>query len=468
MLAFFRINVVDRLAFLLVLALLFGLPAFIIGIAPTIPQEIATQVGNRLASGNWLYSQCHTETGPLSALIYAALSYTKEFRDTFALTLAWIFILLQSYIFNALALRYEIFSEKNYLPGLIYLILGLSCFPFLILSDISLGSTFIVLALIRIIKHLRIPIAEDEILYIGSLIGLATLCFTTLTLFLILPILSFALYTGTTIRQYFLLLIGFAIPTTLVGLIFYMTGHYTDYYNDYIISAFTLPTTYLVSIETHGLFIILPTIMLIAAIFTVINKKRYINFQVTVQVTLLIAFIIGLLVIILSPIRSLLILEILILPIAYYITHLFYSIKRQWLAEIILLFWIALSLSLNYAMLYYAPTGVAPFTLNELYLNPEATGNLPTKILVFDIDYSSYHNRTLATPYLNTHLSKRYLTQMDDYRAVLKVYNNFSQDWPQTIIAKDTTLTQLFNRIPALERHYSLTNAKLGIYEFKK
>jgi len=469
MLGFFRINVADRWLFLLALIVLISLPAYFLGIEPTIPQEIAKQVGHRLSEGNWLYRDCHTETGPLSALVYALLAFSGSYIDKLSLVFAWLMLVLQGYLFIQLVLKYEVFTERNYVAGLVFMILALSCFPFLIVSDVSIGSTFILIALLRVIKHLRSPIAEDEMLFTGTLIGLATLSFIPLLLFMVVPILAFSLYTGTTLRQYFLLSLGFFLPLLIMGLVFFMGNMYGFFYDDYLTSIFHLQTAYYASIELTGVYIFIPFLFMVFAFLAIANNRKFINFQVSVQVTMFIILIIGLLVIVVSPFRSLSTLELFILPATYFITQFLYLVKRKWLAESTLLLWLVVSLLLNYTILSAGSSTLLGIKLEEMYVKSDDLGNYKGSILVLDNDYSKYHNRILATPYFNPELSAKYFEAMDDYSVVLEVYNNFSSDWPEIIVAKDkTALKKLFDRMPILSTHYQEINTKEGYYKLIK
>jgi len=295
------------------------------------------------------------------------------------------------------------------------------------------------------------------------------LSFIPLLLFMVVPILAFSLYTGTTLRQYFLLSLGFFLPLLIMGLVFFMGNMYGFFYDDYLTSFFHLQTAYYASIELTGVYIFIPFLFMVFAFLAIANNRKFINFQVSVQVTMFIILIIGLLVIVVSPFRSLSTLELFILPATYFITQFLYLVKRKWLAESTLLLWLVVSLLLNYTILSAGSSTLLGIKLEEMYVKSDDLGNYKGSILVLDNDYSKYHNRILATPYFNPELSAKYFEAMDDYSVVLEVYNNFSSDWPEIIVAKDkTALKKLFDRMPILSTHYQEINTKEGYYKLIK
>jgi hypothetical protein len=89
-------------------------------------------------------------------------------------------------------------------------------------------------------------------------------------------------------------------------------------------------------------------------------------------------------------------------------------------------------------------------------VRPNATPNLKkgSSVLVFGTDYSYYYENKLATPFLNTDLSKRVFSRTNEYEAILFLYKSFADKPPKVIVGGDTILTDLFKRMPALARKY--------------
>lgn len=473
MLGFFRINVADRILYLALLLVAMTIPALLWSIPPTIPEEIGIQVGHRLGSGHWLYEEIKTDVGPIPALIYALLDWTGASREWLVRLAAMFLLLIQVWSFNAVALRYEIFPEKNYVPGLLYLALCMSCFDYWTLSPISIGISFSNIALLRVMKHMRLPVSEDEMLYMGSLIAMASLCYQPLGLFLLVPLGAFVLYTGTSLRQYLLLILGFTIPLLLVGIMFYLAGYYLSFYENFFGSITHLEVEYWVSEQGIILYALVPLLFLIGAALQVSGSRRFINYQITVQVSMFITLVTGVLIWLIARERSLAMLGVFHLPTAFFITNLLYILKKRWLAEVLTLIWvIAMPLSNAVVMSGLSQLVTRPEKatwlagLDDLFIRPKSLPTNASRILVLGKDYHWYHGRYLSTPYLNYDLSVRDLQNLDDYRMVLEIYNHFNEEWPEIIIAPTPTLRQLFDRMPALRRHYAPMNGQQHIYQF--
>lgn len=88
------------------------------------------------------------------------------------------------------------------------------------------------------------------------------------------------------------------------------------------------------------------------------------------------------------------------------------------------------------------------------------------RILVIGEDLSAYRNNSPATPYLNWDLAKYDLKNLDNYEAVINVFDHFRKDPPDYIVDNEQVVEKLFQRAPALAARYEKT-AKAGVYKRK-
>ena len=85
-------------------------------------------LGEKIYEGKVLYQDILTQISPLSAYFYA-LFYSLFGRDFQTMELVALFIgLFQALYFTYITQARQILSEKNYLPGLIYLVALHACF----------------------------------------------------------------------------------------------------------------------------------------------------------------------------------------------------------------------------------------------------------------------------------------------------------------------------------------------------
>ena len=142
MLSFFRINDPYRLAFVLVLLLIFRLPFIIYGIPLTLPELKWMLVGEAMANGKMLYRDIWENIGPLSAFIYQSVDFLFGRSQLAYQLISLILVFIQAVIFNRLLLINKAYNENSYVPALIYTICMSMTFEFLTLSPILILSEF--------------------------------------------------------------------------------------------------------------------------------------------------------------------------------------------------------------------------------------------------------------------------------------------------------------------------------------
>jgi len=424
------------------------------GMPNTVLQVIWKQTGMAIFNGNILYNGIYTDVAPLPAGIYALLEFTGSWEPLISFVLALLLMGWQAYSFNQASINLGWFVNKNYIPGMVYLLLGNSCFQLALLSPELMATTFLIGMLSRVTSHIKDPISTDEILSIGFLVSLATLCYPPAALFIVVPLAAFLLYTGTSFRQYILVGLGFAIPIALVLLGYYMLGMSADVYHEFILSVIEVSDLYLISVLTLVSLLLLPAVLLIFGFISTLQAGTYINYQRRVQIVFLLYFIICLPVVLLGNIRWAG-QYLFFLPVAtLFITNFFTLLKRDFVAEISFTASALLMLTFGYLSMtgYGTISRLADFSAE--IVRPTPLAGLNKRILVFGTDYSYYQGNILATPYLNTDLSRRVFGQTDSYSTVLNLYNSFSENPPEVIIGADSMFTKLFDRMPALARKY--------------
>ncbi|MFC2126236.1 hypothetical protein ACFLU5_15685 [Bacteroidota bacterium] len=457
MLNFFRINDPYRLIFVLIILFIVRLPFLISGNQITYTEIEWLVIGEKMGDGFSMYGNIYHYLGPLSAGIYWLMDLVFG-KSAFVYQIFGILIVfLQASIFNFFLLNHKAYNENNYIPALIYSVLMFTFFDFINLSPVLLGLTFVILAFDLTFRHIEGRNKRDWIvLNIGIYLGIATLFYLPMFLFMISTFFAFILFTNTIFRRYLLLLYGFFVPILMVMLYFYMKGNYQDFASCYFYPIF-LKREYILmdwkSILTIGL---IPTVFVLISVLKVFTTTVFINYQVRLQNFMMVLIGMGLLVWIIDFYKPPHLWIVLVPSGAFFITHFFLLIRNKWSAEVLFIILSGLLLYQNYAS-YFGILNMNNIIRTENHLIDKSNkSNMVTGRKILNLDYNRdvFLNNKMATPYLNLELSEIQLKQLNYYDNLSKVYSNFYKDFPDEIIDTNGWMPAIFSEIPLLEKEY--------------
>jgi Family of unknown function (DUF6427) len=463
MLSFFRVNAVYQIFSLLILLLLMRLPVYLVGIPQLIPELQWMLVGEQINKGFVMYADIWDNTAPLSALVYAGIDGLFGRSQAAFQFIALAVASFQVIYFNVMINNRDIFSKRNYIPGLIYgLFLNIS-FDCSTLSPVLMATTFVLMSFGTIVRQMSRLQASDEVFEIGFLIGIAALFYPPAGIFIIWAIASLVFFSGSTIRQYSLCIFGFLFPVLLTGLYFYLDGSYQAFYRNFISSVFQIRQYNLNDFRSLIATLLLPFGLGILGFLRLVNAFGFNNFQVRCQQVMMLWAIAGVLSIGLMPFIAPMQFIIFVPALAFFTVNFFNSFKKKWLAELIFLGVFVSVLLVHYQAVY--ATGSEEFVqLKNLKLSEKLDVKIKNKrILVLGDGMEEYKNNYAATPYLNWNLAKYELQNLDNYNNVINILRNFEKDAPDIIIDKVNLAPKLFKRIPALDRKYKLVEK--GVYK---
>ncbi len=144
-------------------------------------------VGERLGEGVLLYVNLWDETGPLAALVYGFIDIIFGRSVLSYRILGLILFFIQAAYFNISLLRHKILTEYNYVPSLVYAILGMLVFNQITLSPALMGLSFILPAFDNLFFHLQARKRFDaQLVNIGILTGIASLFYIPFVYFMII------------------------------------------------------------------------------------------------------------------------------------------------------------------------------------------------------------------------------------------------------------------------------------------
>jgi hypothetical protein len=93
-------------------------------------------------------------------------------------TIAVVLIFIQAIIINHLFIKHRLSREITLLPGLIYVVFVTIVMDFTVLSPVLLGNTFIIFALVNLLKTYKLPNAVAFIFNSGFYISVASIFYT--------------------------------------------------------------------------------------------------------------------------------------------------------------------------------------------------------------------------------------------------------------------------------------------------
>jgi hypothetical protein len=463
MLSFFKVNAVYQILSLLILLILIRLPMYLVGIPQLIPELQWMLVGEQINKGFVMYSEIWDNTAPLSALAYAGIDKLFGRSQNVYQFMALGVAAFQVIYFNVMINNRDIFSKRNYIPGLIYALFLNFSFDCCTLSPVLMATTFVLMSFGTLVRQISRLQATDEVFEIGFLIGIATLFYPPACIFIVWATASMVFFSGATLRQHSLSIFGFLFPLLLTALFFYLDGTYDAFARNFISSVFQIRQYNLNDFKSLLLTLLLPFGLGILGFLRLVNAVGFNNFQVRCQQIMMLWAITALISIGLMPFLAPMQFIIFVPALSFFTINFFSSFKKQWLAELLFLGVFAATLLIQYQAVY--ATGNESFVqLKNLKLGENKDVKIKNKrVLVLGDGMEEYRNNLAATPYLNWNLAKYELENLDNYNNVISILRNFEKDAPDIIIDKVNLAPKLFKRIPALERRYKLVEK--GIYK---
>ena len=466
MLSFFRINDPYRLIFVLIILFFLRLPFLIFGNHISYSEIEWLVIGEKMGDGFSMYGNIYHYLGPLSAGSYWLIDLVFGKSVIAYQIFSILIVFIQASIFNFFLLNHKAYNENIYIPALIYSVLMFAFFDFINLSPVLLGLTFIILAFDLTFRHIEGRSKRDWIiLNIGIYLGIATLFYLPLFLFMISTFIAFILFTNTIFRRYLLLLYGFFVPIILVILYYLMKGEYQDFASCYFYPIFLEREYILMEWKSILIIGIVPTVYVMLSVLRVFTTTAFINYQVRLQNFMIVLIGMGLLVWIVDFYKPPYLWVVLVPSGAFFITHYFLLIKKRWRAEFLFLLLAGFLLFQSYGS-YFGLFNINNIIKTENYLinKSETDSNIiGKKILNLGYDRDVFMKNKLATPYLNMELSELQLQHLNNYDNLTRIYSNFHNDFPDVIIDSKDWMPTVMDKIPLLENEYKRLNGDFYI-----
>lgn len=468
MLSFFRVNAPYQILSLIIVLMILQFPFYISPPELLVPELQWMLVGEKMGQGFMLYREVWDNLSPLSALVYWGVDELFGRSPTAHRTIANIVIIIQAVYFNYISGERQLFTERNYVPGILYVLFINVSFDCSTLSPVLMATTFVLFAFGTLIRQMQRDGVTDEVFELGFYLSVATLFYLPMGLFSLWAFASLLLYTGSNFRQHTLAFFGYVFPIVLIILFFFFKDSLDDLSQNLLTSAFRTHRYYLS--DFLAVFSTMGGIILLGGLgfLQTIRYPRFINYQSRCQQIMVLWFIVAVISIGLMPFVAPMQFVIFIPPLAFFSVNFFLLMKRYLLSEIL---FIVVFLTVAFFR-YQSSLLEKPILLNQsVRLENLRTKKalLPSeitqqKILVIGDDEGEYFNNFPATPYINWELARKDFENLNSYESVISIFDKFVADPPTYIIDKEQMMPELFSRLPEIGKQYQKTAWK-GIYK---
>ncbi|MEJ8804325.1 hypothetical protein [Pontibacter sp. H249] len=467
MISYFRSILPSRLILLVIIYLAIQLPLILLRATPTAPELQHMLVGERLADGFSMYRDVYDNTAPLSAMVFWILDLVAGRSFMIYRITAVVLLLLQAILLNSTLNRHNVYASKNYLPALIYLVLGSLSFEFNMLTPLLLGNTFIILSLPYIITLSKEGFDNNRLFVGGFILGLAALCYLPLAMFLLVGIFAVILFASNTFRSFLLMLCGFGFPYAVLMTYFFYNSALSEFLEMHLFRPWQLQVAFLRPPADVAKLMAIPAIIAILSFMSASSLPQRLVFQVRFQQVMWVWLVVSLLMIFTRDEITVATFILVLPPIAYFSEFLFTSGQKKWILNSIFLITLAGVILLRYRSVLdinrYLALDESPLVLTE---TPETPLKNNT-VLVLGQDLGYYVHNKPVTPYFNWQISQRYFRDLNEYQAVFEIHEAFRREMPNYLIDKAKLMPELKYKLPSIFGKYEQVPGDTALYRLK-
>ncbi|WP_242926228.1 hypothetical protein [Pontibacter vulgaris] len=427
------------------------------GIPATRPELLFMLVGERMADGFAMYRDVYDNTAPLSAFFYWIIDLLTGRSYLAYRLIAAALLLAQALIFNATLNRYQVYASKNYIPALLYLVMGSITMESDMLTPLLIGNTFIILSLPYLVTMAREGLDNSRLFIGGFILGLAALSYLPLTLFLLVGAFAIIFFASSTFRSFLLMLCGFAFPFIVLMTYYLYTGALSYYLEFQLLQPWHLKPTFIVPPADIIKIVAIPGLVLALALFSMASLPQRLVFQVKFQQLMVVWLVVSLFVALTRTEVSAGSFMVVLPTLGYFSVFFFYSFRKVWMLNVFFMLLLIGVVVLRYRQ-WLGLSSILSVNESALLLPenpaPEISGST---VLVLGDDISYYEHNKIATPYLNWQLSQRHFGNLKQYQSVYEIYQNFRNEAPAYIVDKAGLMKELKYKLPSVFAAYEPT-----------
>ncbi|MBK6265705.1 hypothetical protein JKA74_11715 [Marivirga sp. S37H4] len=465
MIGFFRINDPYRLLILFLAVVFIRLPYFISS-EPLVYELNWMLIGETLNQGNILYKDFLAPIAPLAAWMYTAIDFIFGRAPMAYQILATLLMGYQFVLFNSIMHKNKAYNENTYVPAFVYALLMQVFFDFFTLSPVLVSMTFILLVLDNIYLRIENKLNDLTILKTGFFMGMAVLFYLPSIIFLLATVISFVLLTGLIFRRYLMFFYGFLLPIAAVGLYYFWHDALGNMMYQWIISNFVYNQENMVGLISLLLFISLPLLVFVLALYKTFSISRFTNYQVRVQQVMFMMFAAAWVVWILGDVKAPYQLIVFVPFIAFFIAHFILQFRKKATANLFTIFFTFSLIFVNYILFYqnfhlHKWGDFNALWVNESIYEPWVAGK---KVLVVGNGRQIYHSASgVATKFYDWKLSQNIWEMPNDPKKLAVIYDDLVKNQPETIIDLDGYAEAVLENLPGVSSEYEKVNYKVYV-----
>ena len=290
-----------------------------------------------------------TQTEPLSHLTFSLLK-------TFLLSYTWaspllsgLLCFIQALLINDIVNQNKIVAKKNYLAGLLFIIVFSFFKESLLLTPASLALTFLILSTRKMFSLIRKEKAFGDVYDVGFLVAMAALFYFPTSLFILFAYIGIGIIRAFNYRDWVIVLLGFISPYIVVFTWYYWFDNTPKLFADmanihghvWLAGIAFKPEDY-VLFGALILFIVAAMVLLPGALYSsLIQVRKFSTALITLMFLIAIAFA-------LQQTVHLSHWVLLSLPLAIIFSMVLMQIKNKWVGEVTHLILILLVLAGQY------------------------------------------------------------------------------------------------------------------------
>jgi hypothetical protein len=453
-LRFFRINDPYRLLGVLIILLLISLPLMIDPAAMTLSELKARILGEAFTEGKKIYIHVYDNTPPLAAFCYGVMNWLFDRSITGWQVMAFLLIFLQAAYFGIMLINNKAYTDNTYLPALIYGVLAFFSFDLFSFSGDLLASTFLLFTINNLFKEIEFRIQRDEtVLNIGFTIGIASLIVFSYAAFLPAVAFMMVIFARASLRKILMMICGFVIPHAILILLYFYRDNLSLLWQNFYLPNIYFSKHSLISFRSILILSIIPASYFLFSLVMLNRVARFTRYQSQLLQVMFIWIAPCAILLMLTPHLTPSSFYVFLPPLAYFICHYLLLIRRKWIAEIMLWFFLIGIPTVSLLSRYNKIKGV-----NYVALFPEEKPALAygKKVMVLGDNKSIYQNNSLAGYFLNWDLSRVVFEEPDYYDHLTTIDKSFESDPPDVIVDEKNLMMPVFERIPKLKLKYRM------------
>jgi hypothetical protein len=377
-------------------------------------------------------------------------------------------IFIQALYLIFLVNKRNLFNEKNYIVGLVFIFLVHTSVDLLKLSPVLMANLFLLFGLNAVLRQIeKRDGVGDDVFEAGLFVGIATLFYLPVSVFIVWVLFGLIFFTGVNIRQVFMVLLAFILPLFFMYLFFYFSNNSDSYLNLWLFNINYKFRLNFLSIKDILIVYLLPSIIGFLGIIKVLSGNRYNSFQNRSHQLFIVFVIFAFLSFFVSGRFEPFSLFFLLVPMAFFVSGFFIHLKKILFAEG--LFLLLLVLSFTIFVIGFKPLfGFDLNTLSNLKLENYTIDKRyeGKKMFVTGSNIDAYKNNPMATGYISWDLAKNDFENPNNYLSLANIYNNFKKDMPEVIIDSENVIPKIFKNLPELNSKFTLVQK--GVYVQKK